>query len=59
MYCTSRLEFWVSNFTVFSLFDRKSTDFGKNEGEISVSINSKLKISTNMIKPTYLSLSCH
>ena len=31
MFCTNRQVNKVSNFTVFSFFDRKSPDFGKNE----------------------------
>ena len=43
IFCTNRLESRVLNFTVFSRFDRKSTDFDKNEGEMSIFIQSKLK----------------
>ena len=32
MFCTNRLESKVSDSTAFSFFDRKSPDFGKNEG---------------------------
>ena len=38
MFCINRLESWVSNFTVFSFFDRKSPDFDKNEGENFISL---------------------
>ena len=45
MFCTNRQENWVSNFTAFSFFqvDRKSPDFGKNEGKNSICIQSNLK----------------
>ena len=38
MFCTNRQENCLSNFTVFSFFDRKSPDFGKNEGKNSICI---------------------
>ena len=43
MFCTNFQENYVSNFTVFSFFDRKSPDFGKNEGKNSMCIQSNLK----------------
>ena len=42
MFCTNRQENCLSNFTVFSFFDRKSPDFGKNEGKNSICIQSNL-----------------
>ena len=42
MFCTNRQENEVSNFTVFSFFDRKSPDFSKNEGKNSICIQSNL-----------------
>ena len=60
MFCTIRQENLVSNFTVFSFFDRKSPDFGKNEGKNSICIPSNLnffiKHDKNLLLEPYLSL---
>ena len=39
MFCSNHLSL-VSDLTIFSFLDRKSPDFGKNEGETSIFIRS-------------------
>ena len=49
MLCTNHLESLVSNFTVYSIFDGKSSDFDKTVGKKSIIIRSKLLFLTNLI----------